>query len=102
MCHYYSDNLFVDILLQQENYILVCLITDMVLLLTTEAKYIALTYTIKETILFYKFLSKLLSPIIFLLIIYNDNQSTVSSHTKFISFTTTIPWGEITLEVILY
>jgi len=43
-----------------------------------EAEYIALTYTAKEAIQFHNFLSELISPIIFPLNIYNDNQSVIS------------------------
>jgi len=51
---------------------------EIVSLSTTEAEYIALTYTAKEAIWFCNFLSKLISPIAFPLNIYNDNQSTIS------------------------
>ena len=51
---------------------------EIVSLSTTEAEYIALTYTAKEAIWFRNFLSELISPIAFPLNIYNDNQSAIS------------------------
>ena len=51
---------------------------EIVSLSTTEAEYIALTYTAKEAIWFRNFLSKLISPIAFLLNIYNNNQFAIS------------------------
>ena len=51
---------------------------EIVSLSTTEAEYIALTYTAKEAIWFHNFLSELINPIAFPLNIYNDNQSAIS------------------------
>ena len=51
---------------------------EIVSLSTTEAEYIALTYTAKEAIWFRNFLTELFGPINFPMIIYNDNQSAIS------------------------
>jgi hypothetical protein len=51
---------------------------EIVSLSTTEAEYIALTYTAKEAIWFRYFLTELFGPITFPMIIYNDNQSAIS------------------------
>jgi hypothetical protein len=51
---------------------------EIVSLSTTEAEYIALTYTAKEAIWLRAFLSELFGPITFPIIIYNDNQSAIS------------------------
>ena len=56
---------------------------EIVSLSTTEAEYIALIYIAKEVIWFCNFLSKLISPIVFPLNIYNNNQSAISlAHTE--------------------
>jgi transposase InsO family protein len=51
---------------------------EIVSLSTTEAEYIALTYTAKEAIWFRHFITELFGHITFPLIIYNDNQSAIS------------------------
>lgn len=51
---------------------------EIVSLSTTEAEYIAITYTAKEAIWFRYFMVELFGPITFLFLIYNDNQSAIS------------------------
>ncbi len=51
---------------------------EITVLSTTEAEYIALTYTAKEAMWYQFFLAELFGPIFILFIIYSDNQSTVS------------------------
>jgi hypothetical protein len=51
---------------------------EIVSLSTTEAEYIALTYTAKEAIWFRHFMSEIFDPITFPLILYNDNQSAIA------------------------
>jgi hypothetical protein len=51
---------------------------EIVSLSTTEAEYIAITYTAKEAIWFRYFMAELFGPITFPFLIYNDNQSAIS------------------------
>jgi hypothetical protein len=51
---------------------------EIVSLSTTEAEYVAITYTAKEAIWFRYFIAELFGPITFPFIIYNDNQSAIA------------------------
>jgi hypothetical protein len=51
---------------------------EIVSLSTTEAEYIAITYTAKEAIWFRYFMAELFGPVTFPFLIYNDNQSAIS------------------------